>query len=97
MKIKKKIYISLLIAMVAIIALVSSLYVNHANADAAISYLALSNVDAIAENESGGSDKVDVRCETCISPENYPGVRFLCKTGTGGCYETLCVSGDCGD
>lgn len=60
-----------------------------------LSDLALANVEALARDESGGSG-TDQACITCISPEGYRGVRFYCKYGTGGCYDSTCIAGSCG-
>lgn len=94
MKIEKKIYISLLIAMVAITAISFSATKLNGNS---VSELALNNITALANNESGGDNEVGTKCQkNCLTNIGYwNGVRYYCAPGTGGCYESTCISGSC--
>lgn len=93
MKIKKKIYISLLIAIVAITAISFSATKLNGNS---VSELALNNITALANNESGGNE-TGTGCEKdCLTSMGLPnGSRYYCIIGSGGCYETTCISATC--
>ena len=79
----------------AAIAAAASCYRSQSQNELKLSDLALANVEALARDESGGSG-TDQACIACISPEGYRGVRFYCKYGTGGCYDSTCIAGSCG-
>ncbi|WP_106831988.1 NVEALA domain-containing protein [Parabacteroides pacaensis] len=68
---------------------------NQSKNKVGFSNLTLANIEALAQGENEGSH-TDQACITCISPEGYRGVRFYCKYGTGGCYDSVCTAGSCG-
>ena len=61
-----------------------------------LSDLALANVDALARWE-GDTNKVTEKCESCTNSYGTPGVRFYCVPGTGGCFDSNCIAGSCGN
>lgn len=89
---KKKIFG---VALIAAMAVAASWNFNQSKNEVELSDLALANVEALARNESGG-EGTDQACIACISPDGYRGVRFYCKYGTGGCYDSTCIAGSCG-
>lgn len=89
---KKKFYISLVVAILAITGFVSSLYINKADTT---SYFSLSNIDAIARNESGSEETGDSGCSHCVMANGSSGIRTFCMLGTGVCSYSKCVSGTC--
>lgn len=89
---KKKIFG---IALIAIMALAAGWNFTQSKNEVKLSELALANVEALAEDETS-TYPTDQACITCISPEGYRGVRFYCKYGTGGCYDSTCIAGSCG-
>ena len=61
-----------------------------------LSDLALANVEALARRESD-TDKVAQECSECTNIYGTEGVRFSCSPGTGGCYDSNCIAGNCGN
>ncbi|GAB6011596.1 NVEALA domain-containing protein [Viscerimonas tarda] len=88
---KKKIFGSLAILAIAA---VTVLNVNLSSQKELLSDISLANVEALAQDESD-SPKVDQDCESCLTDQGHNGVRFSCKLGTLGCYDSNCVMGGC--
>jgi hypothetical protein len=90
----KKIMIA--IAVVAIVALATvNVTLSNSKTDK-LSGLLLVNVEALAQNEGPGL-VFDTKCERCKDgATGYEGVIFFCTDGSDSCYESRCVSGDCG-
>ena len=63
-----------------------------------MSDIALSNIEALARNESGPGNVYDVDCHACKAfPYDYDGIVMFCIPGSGGCYPYGgCGLGTCG-
>ena len=81
---------------IAAIATVGVLNVNFSSkTDGMLSDIALANVEALAQDEVVLSDYEWGCIDDCVNPHGQKGVKYYCKSGSGGCYNSECVHGMC--